>query len=172
MLPWKPLGNNASLSYFSNSNLYQIIYKTDLGCKEDNGTKICGYYEGPCANDNECFGILICGICSENFLEGTNCCREPYSCHENHTNTETCCSDQHQCYIDQGNCQDDSHCSGILQCGNSNCGDHFPNGTNCCEQPSTTEGGNFWIIPIEFKGWATVQCIDLYNCIHTNHFWL
>jgi len=124
-------------------DLYEIIYNTDSGCNEVDGKNICGYYEGPCANDNECIGNLICGTCSENFAEVTNCCREPFSCSENHTSTETCCSDLHQCNIGQGNRQDDSHCSGILLCGNNNCGDHFPNGTNCCEQPSTTEGGKF-----------------------------
>ena len=123
--------------------MYEIIYNTDSDCNEVDGKKICGYHEGPCANDNECFGNLICGICKEHFAEDTNCCREPYSCSENHTNTETCCSDMNKCDIDQGNCQDDSHCLGILQCGNSNCGNYFPNGTNCCKQPSTTEGGKF-----------------------------
>ena len=124
-------------------NRYTINYNTDLGCNEVGGTNICGYYEGPCGNNEECIGNLICGICNENFANGTNCCREPYSCSENHTSTKTCCSDLHQCDIDQGNCQDDSHCLGILQCGSSNCGDNFPNGTNCCKQPSTTEGGKF-----------------------------
>ena len=146
-------------------DLYEIIYNTDSGCNEVDGTNICGYYEGPCANDNECFGNLICGICNEHFPEGTKCCREPYSCSENHTSTDTCCSDQHQCDIDQGNCQDDSHCSDILQCGNNNCGDHFPNGTNCCEQPSTTEGGKF----LNKNKWATDQCINGIIC-HNKSF--
>ena len=117
---------------------FVFIGNTDSGCNVVDGNKICGYYEGPCGNNEECIGNLICGTCDD----GTNCCREPYSCAENYTSTKTCCSDMHQCDIDEGNCQDDSHCSGILKCGDSNCGDHFPNGTNCCEQPSTTEGGN------------------------------
>ena len=122
---------------------FVCIGNTDSGCNVVDGKNICGYYEGPCGSNEECIGNLICGICNENFPDGTNCCREPYSCGENHTSTETCCSDLRQCDIGEGNCQDDSHCSGILKCGDSNCGDLFPNGTNCCEQPSTTEGGKF-----------------------------
>ena len=48
-------------------NQYTINYKTDSGCNEVDGTNICGYYEGPCANDNECFGNLICETCTEKF---------------------------------------------------------------------------------------------------------
>ena len=135
--------SNLIIMFELNPILIFTKYFSDSGCNEVDDTKICGYYEGPCANNNECFGNLICGICKEHFAEDTNCCREPYSCSKNHTNTETCCSELHQCNIGQGNCQDDSHCSGILKCGNNNCGAHFPNGTNCCEQPSTTEGGRF-----------------------------
>ena len=39
--------------------MYEIIYNADSDCNEVDGIKICGYHEGPCANDNECFGNLI-----------------------------------------------------------------------------------------------------------------
>ena len=142
---------------------FVCIGNTDSGCNVVDGKKICGYYEGPCGNNEECIGNLICGTCNENFPNGTNCCREPYSCGENHTSTETCCSDLHQCDIDEGNCQDDSHCSGILKCGDSNCGDHFPNGTNCCEQPSTTEGGKF------LNNSERFGCIEIHILLFTEH---
>merc|ERR1711894_663368 len=47
-----------------------------------------------------------------------------------------CCSESHPCDIDQGDCDNDSECSGDLVCGQNNCPSPFPSRADCCEQPS------------------------------------
>ena len=55
----------------------------------------------------------------------------------------SCCSSSNQCNIGEGDCDNDSECSGNLVCGTDNCGSNFTNGTNeqgefhqqdCCTQ--------------------------------------
>ena len=49
--------------------------------------------------------------------------------------TYNCCSASKQCDLNQGDCDDDSECSGDLACGSDNCPSPFPTDSDCCEEP-------------------------------------
>ena len=59
----------------------------------------------------------------------------------------SCCSSSNQCNVDEGDCDNDSHCSGNLKCGTNNCDttQGFPSAYDCCYDPATQ--GNKAIIP-------------------------
>ena len=48
----------------------------------------------------------------------------------------SCCSSSNQCSSGEGDCDNDSHCSGVLKCGTDNCGPNFPTGFDCCILPT------------------------------------
>ena len=45
-----------------------------------------------------------------------------------------CCTSANKCDVGQGDCDNDSHCSGNLVCGSNNCADG-ESGLDCCENP-------------------------------------
>ena len=47
-----------------------------------------------------------------------------------------CCSNEKTCDIGEGDCDEDSHCTGDLLCGRNNCkrfGEHWGKTLDCCE---------------------------------------
>ena len=60
---------------------------------------------------------------------------------------DSCCSRFGPCGLHEGNCHDDSDCSGDLVCGDKNCfelwGHHmdFNEWSNCCQEPIPVDGG-------------------------------
>ena len=66
----------------------------------------------------------------------------------------SCCSSSNQCSIGEGDCDDDSECSGNLVCGTDNCDSNFQNGTNeqgefhqqdCCTQATQGNKNNYLV---------------------------
>ena len=53
-----------------------------------------------------------------------------------------CCSESNQCDLNQGDCDSDSDCNGILVCGSDNCQLPFPMGADCCEEPGNLNTAN------------------------------
>ena len=43
-----------------------------------------------------------------------------------------CCSSSNPCDLNQGDCDNDSECSGDLVCGKDNCPFPFPSDADCC----------------------------------------
>ena len=67
----------------------------------------------------------------------------------------SCCSSSNQCGIGEGDCDNDSECSGNLVCGTDNCGSNFPNGTNekgefhqqdCCTEATQGNKNNHLVL--------------------------
>ena len=58
------------------------------------------------------------------------------SCDWTGTSKWACCSSSNQCGVDEGDCDSDADCSGILKCGNNNCGSNFHSLADCCYDPS------------------------------------
>ena len=61
--------------------------------------------------------------------------------------SDNCCSDKKPCGLHEGNCYDDSDCSGNLVCGDKNCFElwgyqmDFKEQSNCCQEPIPVDGG-------------------------------
>ena len=55
-----------------------------------------------------------------------------------HSSIQECCNQFHPCGDGEGDCDDDSECSGNLICGRGNCNrKKFPSEkTDCCENPN------------------------------------
>merc|ERR1711970_1344474 len=94
----------------------------------------CKEGEGDCEVDNECTGDLVCGNnnCKDFasfFHEKDDCCIKPESiipksdlrCRGRNFDKERCCTKENPCVLGEGDCDDDSDCSGNLLCGNNNC---------------------------------------------------
>ena len=45
-----------------------------------------------------------------------------------------CCSKNHQCEINEGGCNSNDDCTGLLVCGKDNCPLNFPSDADCCTQ--------------------------------------
>ena len=58
------------------------------------------------------------------------------SCDWTGTSKWACCSSSNQCGVDEGDCDSDADCSGILKCGSNNCGSNFHSLADCCYDPS------------------------------------
>ena len=54
----------------------------------------------------------------------------------------TCCTSSNPCGQSEGDCDNDSECSGKLYCGKNNCQPPFPTDADCCE-------GNFTLSMIK-----------------------
>lgn len=73
------------------SNFYTYVGQFSIGCDwsdEGSGDPMsccsnshqCGEFEGDCDEDNECVGILECGVdnCFDHFDSRADCCFNPY----------------------------------------------------------------------------------------------
>merc|ERR1711970_712759 len=104
----------------------------------------CKEGEGDCEVDNECTGDLVCGNnnCKDFasfFHEKDDCCIKPEKpdlrCRGRNFDKERCCTKETPCVLGEGDCDDDSDCSGNLLCGNNNCkafGSFFHEKDDCC----------------------------------------
>merc|ERR1712190_506745 len=129
---------------------------TGSGCHDGTGgwsccssSNQCGVGEGDCDNDSHCSGNLKCGQgngfddncdTSKGFPSTYDCCYDPSTgpgtgsgCHDG-TGGWSCCSSSNQCGVGEGDCDNDSDCSGNLKCGTNNCDPSkgFGSGYDCC----------------------------------------
>ena len=114
----------------------------------------CGINEGDCDENFECQGELMCGIdnCinilpSDNFPSTHDCCFTASKCGGNQTFSSSCCTSVSPCGINEGDCDDNFECQGVLVCGIDNCinilpSDNFPSSHDCCYSPFPCDGNS------------------------------
>ena len=117
-----------------------------------NSKEPCEEGEGNCENNSECKEGLVCGInnCKQfslSFHEKDDCCEKPLTssttflpkarCQGRNVDKGKCCSTGNPCEEGEGDCENDSECSGSLVCGINNCkqfGQFFHSKDDCCER--------------------------------------
>merc|ERR1712228_371551 len=96
---------------------------------------------GDCDNDSHCLPGLVCGkdnCVGSAFKSTDDCCMEV----ECNGGIPSCCTEDNQCGINEGDCDNDSHCLPGLVCGKNNCvGSAFKSTDDCCMEGSGCNGG-------------------------------
>ena len=166
-VPFPVLGDILNLEFDKYSTKYRYFDKKKQFCFAPYGgsqtdtascctfASPCGINEGDCDNNFECQGELMCGIdnCinllpSDNFPSTHDCCFAAASkCGGSQTDTASCCTSVSPCGINEGDCDDNFECQGVLMCGIDNCinilpSDDIPSTHDCCYSPFLCDGNS------------------------------
>ena len=87
---------------------------------------ICYEGEGPCSDDSQCRGTLVCGPGTCSWDDSKDCCRKPCD-----GSADACDCAVTMCKEEEGPCSNDSQCSAALVCLKNNC--PWDSSKDCCE---------------------------------------